>query len=224
MAPLSTPASPRVARPRRSWPASGGGSRPRPRRPAPRRRAARARGWRRASTPVTGLGAHEQHRARGLARAGAERAGRLERRVQAPQRLEQRARRRARAVRAHHRVFHLWQRREDLGVERLLDLRERAEPAVEAAQDVGGDRRQQQAEDAAEDRVLFRRRRDRQRAGSRGLTCCTPELPWSADSSWLILLASVAAWIVAEPAVLFPGRWPRLRGAAAAASRWRSPP
>ena len=41
---------------------------------------------------------------------------------------------------------------------------ERAQPPVEAAQHVGGHRGEEQAEDEAEDRVLFRRRRDRQRA------------------------------------------------------------
>ncbi len=73
-----------------------------------------------------------------------------------PQRLNQEPRRRGTPLATHDRLPDLWQRGDDLRLGYGLDGPDRAQPAVEPAQHIRGDRSEDQPDHEPEDRVLAR--------------------------------------------------------------------
>ena len=114
---------------------------------------------------VAGVGADEQDGSRGARAPWIGGHAELQRGVQSPQRLDEETRRRRLALASHERPPDLGKAGEHLRREDRLDVGERAQPAVEPAEGVRGDRREDEPDDEAEDRVFSRLGRDQQRRG-----------------------------------------------------------
>ncbi len=109
---------------------------------------------------VTRVGAEEQDLARASLSVGPLNAAELEARVQALERLAKLLGGPQLAVGEDDRSAHSGQRGQDLGLEGRFDLGQGPQPVVEPGEGVGDERGEQQADDEAEDRVAFRRRRE----------------------------------------------------------------